>query len=158
MVGLGRIGQLGIADECLPSGAGLRAKLVEEGLPGYFLQEQRIQRGIRRHRAQAAIEGLEPGQGVARLVALCSGQGINGLLERLGHAWSVEHLLEFVRQQGDLVVLQRHQATAVVTAVTCQLRQALGALRVVPGVGQLHAVALGRLRWLAWPIQPAGGS
>ncbi|MNM81158.1 hypothetical protein D3C81_931490 [compost metagenome] len=156
VVGLGRVGQPRIADERLPGRAGFWPEVIEEGFAGEGLEEQRVQRGICRHRAQAAIECLEPGQGVAGLVTLCGWQGIDGLFERLSHARCVEHLLELVGQQGDLIVLQGHEAAAVVTAVACQLSQALGALGVVPGVGQLHAVAA-RQAALVGVADPAGG-
>ena len=156
VVGLRRERQPRIADEGLPGRAGFRAQVVEEGLPGHFLEEQFVQCGIGRHRAQAAIEGLEPGQRVAGLVTLCGGQGIDRLLERLGHARGVEHLLELISQQGGLVVLQGHQAAAVVAAIAGQLGQALGAFWVVPGAGQLHAIAA-RQAALVGVADPAGG-
>lgn len=125
-------------------------------MPGHFPEEQFVQCGIARYRAQAAIEGLEPGQRVPRLVALCGGQGVDGLLEWLGHAGGVEHLLELVGQQGGLVVLQGHQAAAVVTAIAGQLGQTFGAFGVVPGAGQLHAIAT-RQAALVGVADPAGG-
>ncbi|MCY1427990.1 hypothetical protein D9M71_438600 [compost metagenome] len=135
MIGLRRERQPRIADEGLPGRAGFRAKVVKEGLPRHFLKEQFVQGGICRHWAQAAVEGLEPGQRVAGLVTLRGGQGVDRLLERLGHAGGVEHLLELVGQQCQLVVLQGHQAAAVVAAIAGQLGQAFGAFGVVPGAG-----------------------
>ncbi|MCY1365666.1 hypothetical protein D9M69_525250 [compost metagenome] len=70
-------------------------------------------------------------------------QGVHGLFEWLGHTRRFEHFLQLGSEGGGLVVLHGDQAAAVVFACAGQFGQALAALRSGPGIGQLHAVAMG---------------
>src|SRR5207253_3671234 len=49
---------------------------------------------------------------------------------------------QFGGEGGGLVVLHGDHTAGVVLAGTCQFGDAFAALRVVPGVGQLHAIAV----------------
>ncbi len=141
MVCLRRIRRTGIGHQRLPGRAGFGAQFIEENLFGAFLQKQLVQRSIRRCGAELAIERHQASERLAGLVAISLRQGVDGLLERLAHARRLEHGLEFGRERRGLVVLHGDGAAQVLLAAVGQLGDTLGALRVAPRVGKLHAVA-----------------
>ena len=141
MVGLGRVAVVGGVHQRLPGRAGLRAQFVEEGGLGTLLQEGAVQRGIGRGGGHAPVEGHQALVRLLGLGPLRGGQGGDGLLQRCGHAGGVQHRLQLAGEGRGLVVLHGDHAFLVVLAAPGQLRDALGAFRVEPGVGQLHAVA-----------------
>ena len=144
VVGLRRVAELGDLHQALPGGTVFRAQFVEEGLPRAFLEEHRVQRGVGRLRRKAAVEGLQAFERFLRALAIAIRQGSDGLRQRLGHARILEHRLELGGERRLLVVLHGdHAARIVARAGADQFGDALGALGVEPGVGQLHAVAAG---------------
>ncbi|MCY1172542.1 hypothetical protein D9M73_126780 [compost metagenome] len=143
VIGLGRVGQLAIGDKGPPRRAAFRAQFIEEDLPGAFLQEQFVDGRIGGGRAELAVERHQAAVGFVCLGAIGRRQGVHGLFEWLGHTRRFEHFLQLGSEGGGLVVLHGDQAAAVVFACAGQFGQALAALRSGPGIGQLHAVAMG---------------
>ncbi|MCY1342115.1 hypothetical protein D9M69_280950 [compost metagenome] len=142
MVGLGGVGEVGGLHQGAPGRAGFRAQFVEENLPRTLMEEGPVVGGIGRRRAETAVEGQQALQAFLGPRPFGRRQGVDGLLQGRGHARVLQHALELGREGAGLVVLHGDHALPVVPgAAAGQFRDALGALGVVPGVGQLHAVA-----------------